>query len=430
VLFGLLPAVRNTKTDLTPALKPGTTGNGRRRRFFGRSALVVAQVAGSLLLLVLASQCFRGASIVLAQPTGFRTDHILTANFDPSLARYTPAQTDEFYRQLLDKSRTFPGLRAASLTSAVPMLPGGSLLRIVPEGYQLPAGAQAASVVASTVSEDYFKALNIPIVAGRPFAATDRADSPLVAIVNQVFADKYFGKQDPVGKHVRVEVDNTNRQNVEIVGVARRSQYFFPLEPPVDYVYLPVSQRQATAVTPPTAMTLMLYTTQPPAELTAPLRELVRSLDPGQPVIGIRTMQDIYDMRATRTLNVILSTIAGLGMLGLVLALIGLYGLMTYTVSLRQREIGIRMAIGANRGGVMKMVVMQGITLAGVGVAIGVTLWLLMSRPVMTLVGARSFSWSLLTLVAVGLMAVAGIGAYLPARRASLVDPNRVLRQE
>jgi predicted permease len=430
VLFGLLPAVRNTKTDLTPALKPGTTGNGRRRRFFGRSALVVAQVAGSLLLLVLASQCFRGASIVLAQPTGFRTDHILTANFDPSLARYTPAQTDEFYRQLLDKSRTFPGLRAASLTSAVPMLPGGSLLRIVPEGYQLPAGAQAASVVASTVSEDYFKVLNIPIVAGRPFAATDRADSPLVAIVNQVFADKYFGKQDPVGKHVRVEVDNTNRQNVEIVGVARRSQYFFPLEPPVDYVYLPVSQRQATAVTPPTAMTLMLYTTQPPAELTAPLRELVRSLDPGQPVIGIRTMQDIYDMRATRTLNVILSTIAGLGMLGLVLALIGLYGLMTYTVSLRQREIGIRMAIGANRGGVMKMVVMQGITLAGVGVAIGVTLWLLMSRPVMTLVGARSFSWSLLTLVAVGLMAVAGIGAYLPARRASLVDPNRVLRQE
>jgi predicted permease len=430
VLFGLLPAVRNTKTDLTPALKPGTAGSGRRHRFFGRSALVVAQVAGSLLLLVLASQCFRGASIVMAQPTGFRTDHILTANFDPSLARYTPAQTDEFYRQLLDKSRTFPGLRAASLTSSVPMLPGGGLLRIVPEGYQLPAGAQAASVVSSTVSEDYFNVLNIPIVAGRPFAATDRADSQLVAIVNQVFADKYFGKQDPVGRHIRVEVDNTNQQNVEIVGVARTSKYFFALEPPVDYVYLPVSQRQATAVTPPTAMTLMLYTTQPPAELTAPLRELVRSLDPGQPVIGIRTMQEIYDMRATKTLTVILSTIAGLGMLGLVLALIGLYGLMTYTVGLRQREIGIRMAIGANRGGVMRMVVKQGVTLGGIGVAIGVSLWLLISRPVMTLVGARSFSWTLLTLVAVGLMAVAGIGAYLPARRASLVDPTLVLRQE
>jgi len=430
VLFGLVPAVRNTKSDLTPALKPGTSGNGKRRRFVGRSALVVAQVAGSLLLLVLASQCFKGASIVLAMPTGYRTDHILTANFDPSLARYTPAQTDQFYRQLLDKSRALPGIRAASLTSEIPMLPGGLVLRVAPEGYQLPSGAQAASVVASLVSENYFDVLNIPIVNGRQFAATDRADTPLVAVVNQVFADKYFPKQDPVGKHIRVEVDEHTRPNVEIVGVARRSKYFFPLEPPVDFIYLPVSQREATSVTPTTALTLMLYTTAPPGDFSAPLRDLVRSLDPGQPVIGVRTMQEIYDVRATRTLNVILGTVAGLGMLGLVLALVGLYGLMTYTVGLRQREIGIRMAIGANRAGVMRMVVKQGILLAGIGVAIGVLLWLLVSRPVMAVVGASSFSWSLLALVAFGLMAVAGIGAFLPARRASLVDPNRVLRQE
>ena len=430
VLFGLVPAVRNTKADLTPALKPGTAGTGKRGRFLGRSALVVAQVAGSLLLLVLASQCFKGASVVLAQPTGYRTDHILTANFDPSLALYTTAQTDEFYRHLLDKSRALPGVRAATLASDVPMLPGGILLRLVPEGYQLPAGAQAASVVANLVSEDYFNVLNIPIVAGRPFAATDRADTPLVAIVNQVFANKYFGKQDPVGKHMRVEVDEHTRPNVEIVGVARTSKYFFPIEPPVDYVYLPISQRQATSVTPPTALTLMIHTSHPPADFAAPLRDLVRSLDPGQPVIGIRTMQEIYDMRATRTLNIIMGTIAGLGTLGLVLALIGLYGLMTYTVGLRQRETGIRMAIGANRAGVMRMVVKQGIVLGGTGVAIGVALWLLMSRTVMAVVGASSFSWGLLLLVAAGLMAVAGIGAFLPARRASLVDPNRVLRAE
>ncbi len=431
VLFGLLPALRSTKPDLTPALKPGVTGNGKRRRFFGRSSLVVGQVAASLLLLVLATQCFHGASVVLASPTGFRTDHILTATFDPSLARYTREQTSEFYRHLLDRSHELPGVRAAALTEMVPMLPnGGSQLRIVPEGYQLPAGATAASVVSSAVSEDYFTALDIPIVAGRAFTLTDRADTPLVAIVNQIFADKYFPKQDAVGKRFTVEVNGNDRQMVQIVGVARRSKYFFPIEPPVDFVYLPIAQRARTAVTVPTGMTLMLYTSGTPSALTAPLRDMVRTLDVGQPVIGIRSMEDIYDQRATKTLNVILGTIAGMGLLGLALALIGLYGLMTYTVGLRQREIGIRMAIGANRAGVMGMVVKQGLTLAGLGVAIGLALWLLMSRPVMTLVGASSFSWGLLALVAGGLLGVAGIGAFLPARRASLVDPNRVLRAE
>jgi hypothetical protein len=331
---------------------------------------------------------------------------------------------------LLERSRQLPGVRAAALTEVVPMLPGGSQLRIVPEGYQLPAGASAASVVAASVSEDYFTALDIPIVAGRPFAATDRADTPLVAIVNQVFADKYYPKQDAVGKRFQVDVNGTDRPEVQIVGVARRSKYFFPIEPPVDYIYLPFAQSERTAVSPPAGMTLLLYTSGAPGALSAPLRDMVRSLDPAQPVIGIRSMQDVYDQRATKTLNIILGTVAGMGLLGLALALIGLYGLMTYTVGLRQREIGIRMAIGANRAGVMKMVVKQGLTLAGVGVAIGLALWLLMSRPVMTVVGARSFSWSLLALVAVGLLGVAGIGAYLPARRASLVDPNRVLRQE
>jgi predicted permease len=430
VLFGLLPALRSTKPDLTPALKPGVTTTGKRSRFFGRSTLVVAQVAGSLLLLVLATQCFHGAAIVLAQPTGFRTDHILTASFDPSLARYTHAQTDEFYRRLLDRARELPGVHTATLAEVVPMLPGGSALRVVPEGYQLPAGAAAATVVADSVSEDYFKALDIPIVAGRAFAPTDRADTPLVAIVNQVFADKYFPRQDAVGKRFAVEVNGTDRPVVQIVGVARRSKYFFPIEPPVDYVYLPIAQRQRTALNAPTAMTLMLHTAGDPGSFAAPLRDLVRGLDAGQPVIGIRSMQDVYDQRAVKTLNVIMGTIAGMGLLGLALALVGLYGLMTYTVGLRQREIGIRMAIGASRSGVMKMVVKQGLTLAGIGVAVGVALWLAMSRPVMTLVGARSFSWGLLALVAAGLLGVAGIGAYLPARRASLVDPNRVLRQE
>jgi predicted permease len=421
-LFGLVPALQSTRPDLVPALKSGTMGGGRRRQFLGRNVLVIAQVAGSLLLLILATQAYRGASIVLSSPAGFRTDHLLTASFDPSLARYTPAQTQDFYERLLERARALTGVKAAALMEAVPLLPFGSQNRILPEGVQLPPGTEAVKVMSNTVSVDYFDVVDIPVVAGRGFAVTDRAGSPRVAIVNELFARKYYPNQGAVGKRFRL--DSAGAPAIEIVGVARQSKYMFPVEPPLDYIYLPLAQR------PQTAMTLMLYTAVPPADLAGPLRALVRSLDAGQPVIGIRTMDEIFTQRARTTIDILIETIAGMGVLGLILALVGLYGLMAYSVGLRQREIGIRMAIGADQLGVVKMVLKQGMTLAGMGVGIGLLLWLLASRPVMAIVEARSFSWSLLALVAAGLLVVAAVGAYIPARRASLVDPNTVLRQE
>jgi predicted lysophospholipase L1 biosynthesis ABC-type transport system permease subunit len=210
---------------------------------------------------------------------------------------------------------------------------------------------------------------------------------------------------------------------VQIVGVAKQSKYLFPLEPPIDYIYLPLQQNAKTG------MALMLHTAGAPSAFAGPLRDVVRSLDSGQPVIGIRTMEEIFDQRARGTLGVLIEAIGGLGILGLVLALVGLYGLMTYSVGLRQREIGIRMAVGADRGGVLTMVLKQGLTLAGTGVAIGLVVLVALNRPVMRLVGARSYDWGLLVLTAAGLLAAAAVGAYLPARRASLVDPNTVLRQ-
>jgi predicted permease len=422
ILFGLAPAFRSSRPDLSAALKPGTAGGGKRRQFFGRNVLVVGQVAGSLLLLVLATQAYRGVEVMLAAPAGFRTDHLLTATFDPSLARYTPAQTAVFYQRLLERARTLSGVKTAALTEGVPFLPDGNPERVIPEGYRLPAGTEAVSVISDVVSEDYFTSIGIPIVEGRAFATTDRADAPRVAIVNQLFASRYYPNRSAVGRRFRLE--GTAGTVVQIVGVARQSKYIFPIEPPLDFIYLPLAQ------TPRTAMTLLLHTAGDPGDLAGPLRDLVRSLDSGQPVIGIRTMEGIFDQRARGTLNVLLQTIGGMGLLGLVLALVGLYSLMTYSVGLRQREIGIRMAIGAGRAGVMTMVLKQGLVLSGVGVVIGLSVLLLLSRPVMKVVGARSFDWGLLTLTAAGLLAAAAIGAYLPARRASLVDPNTVLRQE
>jgi ABC-type antimicrobial peptide transport system permease subunit len=211
---------------------------------------------------------------------------------------------------------------------------------------------------------------------------------------------------------------------VQIVGVAKQSKYFGLVEPAVDYLYLPLAQQ------PRTAMSLVLHTAVPPGDLAAPLRSLVVSLDSGQPMIGLRTMDEIFDVRGRQMLDVLIQTIGGLGLVGLVLALVGLYGLMTYSVGLRQREIGIRMAIGADRSGVVQMVLKQGLALAGSGIAIGVLLWVLASKPILAFLEAHSFSWVLLALVAAGLLAAAAAGAYIPARRASLIDPNLVLRQE
>jgi len=422
VLSGLAPAFRSSRPDLSTALKPGSADGGKRRILFGRNALVVGQVAASLLLLVLATQLYRGVEYLLSAPAGFRTDHILTAAFDPSLARYTPEQTAEFYKHLLERARTLGGVRTAALAEALPYIPGGNADRVVPEGYRLPAGTEAVSVITDTVSEDYFSSIGIPIVEGRSFGTTDRADAPRVAIVNQLFASRYYPNQSAVGRRFRLE--GPAGPVVQIVGVAKQSKYLFPIEPPIDYIYLPLEQK------PRTGMTLLLQTADAPATLAGPLRDLVRSLDAGQPVMGIRTMADIFDQRARGTLGILTQAIGSLGFLGLVLALVGLYGLMTYSVGRRQREIGIRMAIGADRIRVLNMVLKQGLVLAGTGVAIGLAISILLSKPVMRLVGARSLDWVMLALTVVGLLAAAAVGAYLPARRASLVDPNLVLRQE
>jgi predicted permease len=422
LLFGLAPALQSTHPDLVPALKSGKSDDGKRRRLLGRNTLVIAQVAGALLLLVFATQAYRGATIVIARPAGFRTSHLLMASFDPSLARYTPEQAKGFYKSLIERVRDLPGVKSAALTQSVPMLPGGDNSRLVPEGVKLPPGAEAVTVISNTVSDGYFDALNVPIVEGRAFEVTDRAETRPVAIVNELFARKYYPNQSAIGKRLRLKGDKD--QVLEIVGVARQSKYFFLVEPPVEYLYRPLSQN------PQQAMTIMVETAGPSSAAAAPLREVVRSLDAGQPMYGVRTMEEVFDQRATKLLGVLTEAIGGMGVLGLILAMVGLYGLMSYSVSLRSREIGIRMAIGAGRSGVLAMVMRQGMVLAAAGVAIGLLLCLLASKAVTAAVGVPGFNLPFVALVTAALVGAAALGAYAPAWRASRLDPNAVLRQE
>jgi len=422
LLFGLVPALQAASPDLVPALKAGKGGGGKRRRLLGRNGLVVVQVAASLVLLIFASQAYRGAALTLSSPAGFRTDHVLLASFDPGLARYTPAATQEFYDRLLKQARALAGVKSAALAGNVPMGVGGNASRVVPEGFPLPPGADAVLVLSDHVSDGYFDTLDIPILEGRAFRATDRAGSPRVAIVNEFFARKYYPGKSAIGKRLRVA--GPDGGVVEIVGVAKRSKYLFIAEPPLEYLYLPEAQ------TPQSGLTLMLETAGPPGDLAAPLREAVRSLDASQPMFGVGTMDEFFDQRARKILDLLTQAVAGMSLLGLAIALIGLYGLMTYSVGLRQREIGIRLAVGAQPAGVLKMVLRHGLALAAGGIAAGLLLSAAGSRALTASVGVPSFNLPLVAVVVFALLGATALGALIPARRASLTDPNVVLRQE
>ena len=422
LVFGLAPALQSTHPDLVPALKSGKSDDGKRRRLLGRNTLVIAQVAGALVLLVFATQAYRGATIVMSMPAGFRTNHLLMASFNPTLARYTPDQTKGFYKLLLERERNLPNVKSAALTQAVPMLPGGDPSRLVPEGVKLPPGTEAITVISNTVSEGYFDALNVPIVQGRGFLESDRADSRPVAIVNELFVRKYYPNQSPIGKRLRLKGDKD--EVLEIVGVARQSKYFFLVEPPIEYLYRPLSQN------PQQAMTILVETAGPSSVAAAPLRDSVRSLDANQPMYGVRTMEDVVDQRANNTIGILTEAIGGMGLLGLILAMVGLYGVMSYSVSLRSREIGIRMAIGAGRSGVLGMVMKQGMVLTAAGVSLGLLLCLLASKAVTAALSVPAFNVPFVALVTAGLVVAAALGAYAPAWRASRLDPNAVLRQE
>ncbi|MGA2591540.1 MAG: ABC transporter permease [Bryobacteraceae bacterium] len=422
LVFGLAPALQSTKTDLVPALKSGKADDGKRRRFLGRNTLVVAQVAGAFLLLVLATQAYRGVSILISAPAGFRNNHLLIASFNPALARYTPERSREFYKLLLEKARNLTGVKSAALAEAAPMLPeSDTTSRVVPEGVKLPPGTEAIGVMSNTVSEGYFDTLGIPMVAGRAFEVSDRAESTPVAIVNELFARKHYANRSPVGKRLRLK--GAKDEVLEIVGVARQSKYLSLVEPPLEYLYRPLSQN------PQQALTLVVETAGPSSGEAGPLREIVRSLDAGQPMYGVRTMEEVFEQR-TKTLGIWTEAIGVMGLLGLMLAMVGLYGLMSYSVSLRSREIGIRMAIGAGRSGVLGMIMKQGMVLAAIGVSIGLLLCLVASKAITFALGVPGFNLLFVALVTAGLVVAAALGAYAPARRASRLDPNAVLRQE
>ena len=424
VLFSVMPAIQTTRTDLTTVMK-ATDAVARGRRRWGRNLLVGGQVAVAVVLLALATFMYRGFREQLAIGPGYKTDHLVMMSFDPSLVHYTQPRAQQFFEQVADRARAVPGVKAATLSSSVPMSNDSiSTVTIVPEGFQFPAGKESTTILGSMVDEQYFDTMGLTILRGRGFRTNDSADAPRVAVVNEQFARHYWPGQDPLGKRFRR--DDAHGPWVQVVGLAKNSKYIFIAEPPTEFVYLPYRQN------PQPRMILLTESIGDAARLVAPLREMVRGLDANQPIYNVRTMEEFYRMRTLDVFNMILGMVGALGMMGLCLAIVGLYGLVAYAASRRTKEIGIRMAVGASRAAVLRMVLRQGLALAVVGLVVGLVASIGVGRLLQAAFpsGDNRSDPVALALVSPIVLAITFLAAYIPARRASRINPMQALRHE
>ncbi|MBV9611500.1 MAG: ABC transporter permease [Acidobacteriaceae bacterium] len=423
-LCGLAPALQSTHTDLVNGLKAGDVDVPGRKRVWGRNALVVAQIASSLMLLTAAFLMARDFRRLWLDVGGFRRDHLLLTNFDPHLLQYNAAQTQQFYRLLAERVKEAPGVQSATVAQHLPLGYGEvDGMDFVPEGFTLPRDRANFNSMMATADEDYFATLGISIVSGRPFRPSDTSNSPRVAIVNAQFARHYWPGGDAVGKRIRLE--SATGTPVEIVGVAQTIAYQSAGEKPTDFVYVPLKQH------PVTRMVLVLRATGDPLQLVDRLRKIVGGLSPGMPMLQVRTYEDYCLNTAVRGPNIAVTIVSTMGVVGLLLATAGLYGLMAYNVSRRTREIGIRMAIGARPSDVLKLIMGRGLLL----VAIGTLMGLAMGFGVEQLMNSMLFEGGRVDLVAYFvvvplLFVVTMLAAYLPARKASWIAPTQALRYE
>jgi putative ABC transport system permease protein len=423
LLFGLVPALQNTRVDLVNALKSADVDVPGRKRLWGRNLLVVAQVSMSLMLLTASFLMARGFQHTLMESTGFTKDHLLMTRFDPRLIQYNATQTQQFYKLLAERMRETPGVQSEALTQNVPVgVDDFDGVTFVPDGFQMPPDRTNFNSTMDTIDEGYFETMGIPILRGRAFLPSDSTDSPRVAIVNEHFAKHYWPAGDAVGKHIRL--DSSAGTPVEIVGVAQtiKNQN---MESPVDFVYMPLAQH------PVARMALMLRSSGDPLQLVQPVKDAVRTLDPNLPMLQTRSYEDFYLNQAVRGPRIAIDLVGSMGLVGLLLAIAGLYGLVAYNVSRRTREIGIRIALGAASSDVLRLVIGKGLVLVGIGTAIGLAMGFALEQ----LMNSMLFNSGGVDILAYAVVVptmflVTMLAAYVPARRATRIAPTQALRYE
>jgi predicted permease len=419
LLSGLVPALRAMGTAPASSLRQaGGSGETRRRRFFGKS-LVVAQVALSVVLLSAASLFVRHLLNLRHLDLGFHPDHVLLVTLDPDRSGYDDERLSLAYQELLERLEAIPGVRSATICAPSPISGAGANRGVTVEGYQAKPG-EIRNVMESWIAPKYFATLGTPLLAGRDFSIQEKG-GPRVAIINQTMARYYFGNSDPLGKHVTFDGGS---QPYEIVGVAGDAKYMEMREATYRTIYLNTFQE------PSVDSRFALRTSIDPEVVTPDVRRTVRELLKTVSVKSVTTLTDQVD--ASIVPERLIATLSlWFGALGALLAAIGLYGLLAYTVARRINEIGIRMALGATRSDATRMVLGDALGMVCMGLAVGapIAFW------------SESFAASLIPDLqiksaipiasgAVAMIAIALLAAYVPARRAAKVDPMVALRYE
>jgi putative ABC transport system permease protein len=425
IVFGLAPALQQSKLNQVDNLKDGAVHGGSSRSRL-RSALVVAQVTACVVLLVGASLCLRSLLNARSIDPGFDTHNTVAAGLNVETFGYDESRGRAFYARLLEHVRALPGVRAASLTDHLPL---GQMMRmqgIEIDGYQAPhapSGMPGLAIDMALVGPDYFDAMGIPVLSGRSFRNSDDLNAPPVIMINQRMAERFWPHQNPIGQFVNIMGPRDSRTRAEIIGTVQTGKYQSLGEDPKAFFYRPLLQDYEPGVQ-------LIVRTGGGTPIVDALRHEVRALDSRMALVGVETLEQhmqlpLFPARAAGLL------LGLFGLLALTLAVVGLYGVMSYSVSQRTREIGVRMALGARRSDVVRLILGQGLRLTLMGMGIGVVgsltvTWVLRS----VLYGISATDPISFLAVAAALTIVALAASYVPARWATRVDPMEALRTE
>lgn len=421
---GILPAYRASRVQLNAVLHDGGSSSVSGRPARTRGALLAVQVAGSLLLLTIAAMFVRSLAHAHHMDLGFDADHVLTIMLDPAQIGYSEDRAKIFYGDLKEHAAALPGVESVSLAYATPMNYPGHSGSIFVEGQPVAPDRQPPAISYNSVGPSYFATLRIPVLSGRGFEESDSESAPRVAVVNETMARRLWPGENAMGK--RFSVSSSNGPLLEVVGIAKDGQYLFLSPAPQAYFYVPLAQTFTTF------LSLQVRTNGSPERFLVPIEDQIRRLDPDMPVIDAKTLRAAVDGLAGLFVFRLAAVLASLlGMLGLALALVGIYGVVSYSVSRRTHEFGIRIALGASRSDVLNLALRQGLTVVLAGILLGLLAsWAFTHAIAKLLIGVSPGDpWTYLV-VSLALSTIVLLACWVPARRATRVDPMVSLRHE